>query len=345
MRTGVQSLAAGVFFSVLIAAQQPAEQNVERLLRFTNTETAEQLQEVGTVVRSIAEIRHAFVDIAARTLTLRGTAEQMPMAEWLFYELDKHPRPETKPLTQEYRITGNSSENLIRVFYLNNAPTVQQLQEITTTLRSIIEIRRAFTYNGPRAMILRATPDQIAMAEWLVAKLDRPVGEPAAPGETYTVRHSTDDVMRVFYLKNADTIRKHQEVSTVLRSITEIRRAFTYNTLRAVALRGTADQIAMAEWLIDKLDRPLPEETRSQQTNNADAPPYRIAGSDDDVVRVFYLPRDEPLQRFTETAVAIRQTAALRRAFTYKSHRVLAVRGTADQIATAERFLRDRPTP
>lgn len=66
---------------------------------------------------------------------------------------------------------------MVRVFYLKNATTVQELQEISTTVRSVAEIRRAFTYSAQNALLLRGTPDQIALAEKLIQDLDKPKAE------------------------------------------------------------------------------------------------------------------------------------------------------------------------
>lgn len=65
----------------------------------------------------------------------------------------------------------------LRVFYLPNSYTVQEFQEIANAMRTVAEIRRVFTYNGGRAMIVRGTPDEIAFVEKLVHDLDKPKAE------------------------------------------------------------------------------------------------------------------------------------------------------------------------
>jgi general secretion pathway protein D len=55
--------------------------------------------------------------------------------------------------------------------------TVQELQEISTTVRSVTEIRRAFTYNSQFAILVRGTADQVALAEKLIQDLDKPKAE------------------------------------------------------------------------------------------------------------------------------------------------------------------------
>ncbi len=65
----------------------------------------------------------------------------------------------------------------LRVFYLPNSYTVQEFQEIANAMRTVAEIRRVFTYNAGRAMVVRGTPDEIAFVEKLVHDLDKPKAE------------------------------------------------------------------------------------------------------------------------------------------------------------------------
>lgn len=66
---------------------------------------------------------------------------------------------------------------VVRVFYMPNAYTVQEFQEIANALRTVAEIRRVFTYNAGRAMVVRGTPDEISLVEKLVHDLDKPKAE------------------------------------------------------------------------------------------------------------------------------------------------------------------------
>lgn len=68
-------------------------------------------------------------------------------------------------------------ENVVRVFYLNNINSVQELQEIVTTVRSTLEVRRMFTYNPQNAIVVRGTMDQVLLVEKLLADLDKPKSE------------------------------------------------------------------------------------------------------------------------------------------------------------------------
>jgi len=113
---------------------------------------------------------------------------------------------------------------------------------------------------------------------------------------------------------------------------------FTYNTQRAIAVRGTSAQLALAEWLFNEIDQP-----RTGASSNA-SPSYDFqdsapVGSAVGVVRVFYLPHAASVQDLQKIATTIRTTAQIPRVFTFNAPRVLALRGTVDQLQQAGRML------
>ena len=68
-------------------------------------------------------------------------------------------------------------DEVVKVFYVTNATSVQEFQEIATAVRSVIELRRVFTYNAQKALLVRGTVDQVALAEKLIQDLDKPKAE------------------------------------------------------------------------------------------------------------------------------------------------------------------------
>ena len=66
---------------------------------------------------------------------------------------------------------------VVKVFYLNNTLTAQELQEIVTAIRTVAEIQKIFVYNAQNAIMVRAEADKVALAEKLVADLDKPKPE------------------------------------------------------------------------------------------------------------------------------------------------------------------------
>jgi hypothetical protein len=67
---------------------------------------------------------------------------------------------------------------------------------------------------------------------------------------------SSDQAVRVFYLAHAGTPQELQQIAVTVRSMTDMKRLFINNAQKAVASRGTLDQIASAESLIKELDKP-----------------------------------------------------------------------------------------
>ncbi len=244
----------GVFTSA--AFGQVLADDVERVFHFNHTEVVQNIQEIATVIRAIANVPQASADATQRTLTVHGTAGQIALAEWLFSNLDKPTNmPESRD-SQEYQVPDN--DEVVRVFYLTHTETVRNLQEVATTVRSLAEIRRLFTYNALSAVAVRGTAGQIALAGWLLNELDQstnPQRTQASAIPVYRLTENGDDVVRVFYLTHSGSLASFQRIATQVRTAAQIRRLFTYNEPRAVAVRGTDEQIAMADKLIKELDR------------------------------------------------------------------------------------------
>jgi len=249
MRTVAIALSFTVLFLGRGSGQTPDKGDQrDRTFYLTHTATTQQFMEVVTGIRTITDIREISTDIDQKSVTLHATAAQIGMAEWLFNELDS---PVAQPaMPHEYRTPG-TSDDVVRVFYVITAPTVQDFQEAATLVRTISDIRRVFTYNGRNALMVRGTDAQIGLAEWLVKEL---VPDPPSSTHQYEMA-GNDDVVRVLRLPHTATVQDFQKAATAIREATQIKRIFTYNTRRAMALRGTADQIAMAEKLATDLDK------------------------------------------------------------------------------------------
>ena len=72
-------------------------------------------------------------------------------------------------------------------------------------------------------------------------------------------RDYEDFVVKTFYITNASTVQEFQEISTAVRTITNITRVFTVNPQKALVVRGSADAVALAEKLVHDLDKPKSE--------------------------------------------------------------------------------------
>ena len=64
-------------------------------------------------------------------------------------------------------------QSVVKTFYLTNAASQTEFQDIANTLRTILDITRVQPIAAENALIVRGTPDQVALAEKLVSDLDK----------------------------------------------------------------------------------------------------------------------------------------------------------------------------
>ncbi|HTU32444.1 MAG TPA: hypothetical protein VMF66_01425 [Candidatus Acidoferrum sp.] len=62
---------------------------------------------------------------------------------------------------------------VVRTFYLNNTLQPQDLTEIVTGLRSMLGIQKIVQMNSENAIVMRATPDEVAASEKIIDSIDR----------------------------------------------------------------------------------------------------------------------------------------------------------------------------
>ena len=104
---------------------------------------------------------------------MRGTAEQVGLAEWLVNQLDQ-PANAASAGKREYSVPGpGDPDNVVRVFSLTHAATVQRLQELAVQVRTMTRARRVFIYRAPRIIALRGTPGQVEQADQLIRERDQ----------------------------------------------------------------------------------------------------------------------------------------------------------------------------
>jgi general secretion pathway protein D len=64
-------------------------------------------------------------------------------------------------------------QSVIRTFYLENLSQPNELQDLVNILRTLLDTQRLQQFPSQQAIVVRGTPDQIAMAEKLIDDLDK----------------------------------------------------------------------------------------------------------------------------------------------------------------------------
>jgi hypothetical protein len=298
----------------------------ERTFQLKHIRSAQQVQEFATLVRAIGEVNDLSTNADQPSISLRGTPSQVALAEWLVNEMDT--APDRSPASRDLRLSP-SGDDRVRIVYLSSLNSVQQLQEAATLVRSITEIRRLFTFNASKAIVARGTSEQLQAMEWLLPDFDR-TGTDLA-GREHRMMTQPDGVIRVFHLRPELPIQELQEVATLIRATGEIRRLFTFNHTRALAVRGTPENIQLAQWLVNELGAP---------PANAATPEYPMPGGD--FVRVYYVRDAASPAQLQQIAVNVRRTSGVRHLFTYNAPKAVVIRGSAVQLATADRALKEQ---
>ncbi|MGB7846888.1 MAG: hypothetical protein WBL63_14835 [Candidatus Acidiferrum sp.] len=64
-------------------------------------------------------------------------------------------------------------EQVVRTFYLSNVAIAQDLTEITTGLRQLLDLKRITQVNAQNAIVVRDTPDKLALVDKIVKDIDK----------------------------------------------------------------------------------------------------------------------------------------------------------------------------
>src|SRR5687767_1271260 len=139
----------------------------------------------------------------------------------------------------------------------------------------------------------------------------------------------TKPVEKVLHFAHTETVKEFQELTNAIRAVTEIQQASLVADSKALALRGTAAQISMAEWLFRTLDQPI------------GAPPsgkleYAMPGAANDLTRIFHTVNILSPQGLQEIVNAVRSVTEIQRVIVFNRTKVFVMRGTSAQISNAE---------
>ena len=135
---------------------------------------------------------------------------------------------------------------MLQVAAVTHLETPQALQEATNLIRGMADIQRSFPVYPRMALVIRGSDDQISLANWLLKQLDGPGGQGM---QEFKVGGPGNQVAQVSYV-NAATPQSLEETVNEIRSQANMQRVFPFNPQRAVALRGTPDQLTLAQQVI-----------------------------------------------------------------------------------------------
>ena len=151
---------------------------------------------------------------------------------------------------------------MLKTFYLSDAATQQDLTEILTALRTLLNARFLAMNTNANAILMRDSWNQMTLAAKVISDLDRSqpgdVGVPASPPITLPVTEpnqaNVESTERTIPLANITTQQGMFEIVIALRTLLNVKQVEARNN--AIILRDTESNIVIAERLVADLDKP-----------------------------------------------------------------------------------------
>jgi general secretion pathway protein D len=132
-------------------------------------------------------------------------------------------------------------QSVIRTFYLTNLSQPNELQDLVNILRTLLDTQRLQQFPSQQAIVVRGTPDQIAMAGKLIEDLDK--SRPEVVVEI-AIMQVTRDKMRNLGINPPTSVAVSLQQSTPTTSTTSVTGA-AGNTGTATTSSGTTGQITL----------------------------------------------------------------------------------------------------
>jgi general secretion pathway protein D len=116
--------------------------------------------------RISVELNDVTLEQALDIVCIESKAFSMPISENIIVVI-----PDQAQKRRDYE------EEFMRTFYLSNTAQAQDLTEIVTGLRQILDLKRIQQLNAQNAIVIRGTPDQLALAEKFIKDTDKAKSE------------------------------------------------------------------------------------------------------------------------------------------------------------------------
>jgi hypothetical protein len=329
-------------FAVILLVVCGAFGQQTKVFQFTQDQSPSDLDEFATVLRGIVGIRQLSVDNSARTLTVTAPGKMIQLAGWLVQQLDVRADAVQHGVPGEY----TPGPDDIVFPYMAVAPTSDALQKIATAVRTMGDMQQVFVCTSLKAVVLHTTTSQqFSVASWLIGQLHWPKDVPTP--RPLELGLSGGETLRIFELTRVPAPPDGAliELSDVVRIVADVPRVLPYSERNVLLARERNDKMALTAWLVNELDRPASAQAVTGESVVAHEYPIALQ---EKKVRVFYLP--PPPQFWNDVqkgnyalnaSKLVRMNSGTGHASGYALVNAVAVRGTPDELVTAQSLLED----
>jgi len=109
-----------------------------------------------------AKLANVTIQQALDIVSLESKAFWKPVTENIIFVI-----PDQPAKRRDYE------ENVVRTFYLSNTVQAQDLTEVVTGLRQLLDLKRITQLNSQNAVVIRDSPDKLAVAEKIIEDIDK----------------------------------------------------------------------------------------------------------------------------------------------------------------------------
>jgi hypothetical protein len=232
-------------------AQYTVNNDLVRIFFLAHTPPQAPLNELVTVLRTVADVQRIFTYTARRAIALRAPASNAQLAEWLTTKLDVAPDAHAATEHVDFPLF-RCATGLVEVAFLSHPVSQMGLNELVTTLRSVGDIQKIFTHSSqPQAVVFASCDPQAHLADWLFQQIDvRPDAQMRAEKHEYVMPNSDAPVARVYYLNPGS--QSPRDLIQTIRSVAKVQRIFFCDDSQTLSLRATPDLVAIADRLVQE---------------------------------------------------------------------------------------------
>ncbi len=109
-----------------------------------------------------AKLNNVTLQQALDIVSLESKAFWKPVTENIIFVI-----PDQPAKRRDYE------ENIVRTFYLSNTVQPQDLTEVVTGLRQLLDLKRITQLNSQNAVVIRDSPDKLEVAEKIIGDIDK----------------------------------------------------------------------------------------------------------------------------------------------------------------------------
>jgi type II secretory pathway component GspD/PulD (secretin) len=228
-------------------------------------------------------------------------------------------------------------QDLSRTFPLKNISAGPGIQELATTLRTVFDVTQLTIDPAIPSITITGSSAQVALAEWLVPKLDSVQGAISA-SQKYFVAGNSNDVAEIVPIKNAAYVTNLQEQLTTLRTVADIQKIYQLSSPRFLVLRSDPGHVALADFLISQLDQPAAPRNSATIQSFQPVLPGNQRGNNDPVI-TYGLANVQSTVQLQVIITALRTVLNVQKIYQYTATNTLAIRADPERMQVVEWLL------